>query len=585
MDRELFDAAKDGNVGEVLRTLLAGADPSSEFGGFQRTALHVACADGHLDVVRALLLVKADASARDKNGETPLHYASSHGHVDIVQTLLQVGADLEGKDKRNDTALMMACLNGNAKIIRILLEKGADVWAIDQNGSTALHDACCPSYETIPSQTMEIAKMLLKKGADVRALDNDGDTPLHRACTGINKEDRSKLVALLLEHGADLHARNNPLEVPLHRACSSAFFDTVKLLLENGAQVEAKSIDGYTPLIYAANSECDSDEDVKKVVSFLLDKGNKVNARTDDGTTALHSACDNGHLETARLLLNHGAVLEAKDSNNDTPLHLACWSNKLDVVKELVQQKADIFSKGRNEETPFDQAAYNKGYYEMVDDLLDYLLEQYRAKVWEQEGRLSLHAILREAIYVENNKVRVPIGTLTVDQLLTLLVSIHSQDPDAIRSQDGNRALPIHIACRANAPFKVLCFLVGQDASTLFMVDIAGSLPIHAACRGSGTSLEKIKFLIEKGCVSLLCARDNQCALPLHILCQSQPSVDVVKYMVKLFPISVSEKTSLGALPFMLACECSASESVLQELLTAHPEALVTMKTYYNLTS
>jgi len=95
--------------------------------------------------------------------------------------------------------------------------------------------------------------------------------------------------------------------------------------------------------------------------------------------------------------------------------------------------------------------------------------------------------------------------------------------------------------------------------------------------------LEKTKkLLIEKGGIVTLCARDNQCTLPLHILCQSKPSVDVVKYMLELYPISVSQKTSLGALLLMLACECLASESVLQVLLMAHPEALAAMETYYN---
>ena len=216
--------------------------------------------------------------------------------------------------------------------------------------------------------------------------------------------------------------------------------------------------------------------------------------------------------------------------------------------------------------------------------MAEYLLGQYKEKVWKQEGGLSLHAILREATYLEGNEVQLLVGALTVDQLHTLLVSIHSQDPDVIRRQDVHRALPIHIACRANAPIKVLRFFVDQDATTLFMIDNTGALPIHKACRG-GASLKKVTYLIEKGGVGTLCARDNQCALPLHILCQSKPSVDVVKYLVKLYPIALSEKTSLGALPFMLACENSASESVLQELLTAHPEALDTMKTYYNLNS
>jgi len=269
--------------------------------------------------------------------------------------------------------------------------------------------------------------------------------------------------------------------------------------------------------------------------------------------------------------------LEAKDENNDTPLHWACCSNKLGVVKELVQRGADIFAKGEDEETPLDQANHRE-----ATEVAEYLLEQYKDKVWKQEGRLSLHAILRDTTNLENNEVQLPIGTVTVDQLLTLLLSIHEQDMDLIHIQDGNCALPIHIACHANAPIKVLHFFVDQDTATLFMIDNTGALPIHNACRG-GASLEKFKYLIEKGGIGTLCARDNQCALPLHVLCQSQPSVDVVKYLLKLYPISVSEKTNLGALPLMLACETSASESVLQELLLAHPEALDKMKTYYSL--
>ena len=100
MDRELFDAAKDGTVSEVLRTLLLlGADKNAKVGRQEQTPLHVACWNGHLDAVRALLLVKADVESRDKDEWTPLLCAASKGHNEIVQTLLQVGADLEAKDK------------------------------------------------------------------------------------------------------------------------------------------------------------------------------------------------------------------------------------------------------------------------------------------------------------------------------------------------------------------------------------------------------------------------------------------------------------------------------------------------------
>ena len=422
---------------------------------------------------------------------------------------------------------------------------------------------------------MNIVRMLLAKGADVGATDVDGRTPLHIACAG--KEDRSKLIEILLENGAEAEWQDNEGETPFHTACWFANLKHVQLLFERGVQLEATSNLDSTPLIKAASSYFGSDEDVKKVVKFLVDKGANVNATDAHGSTALHVACGTGKLETARLLLDHGAGLEAQDQSNYTPLHHACFHDKLDVVKELVKRGADIFAKGHDESTPFDRAKRMR-----ASEVAEYLLEQYKEKMWEREGRLSLHAILNESTNLGNNNIQLPVGTLTVDELLTLLVSIHAQDTDSIRSQDGNRALPLHLACRFNAPIQVLRFLVLQDTSTLHMMDSAGSLPIHDACRG-GASLEKIKFIVEKGGVGLLCARDNQCALPLHILCQSIPSVDVVKYMVKLYPISVSEKTSLGALPLMLACECSASESVLQVLLTAHPEALVTMKTYYSL--
>jgi len=62
---------------------------------------------------------------------------------------------------------------------------------------------------------------------------------------------------------------------------------------------------GSTPLICAANSLCGSDEDIKKVAEFFLDKGAAMDARQDDGNKVLHYACSRGNLEMARLLLSY----------------------------------------------------------------------------------------------------------------------------------------------------------------------------------------------------------------------------------------------------------------------------------------
>jgi len=71
------------------------------------------------------------------------------------------------------------------------------------------------------------------------------------------------------------------------------------------------------------------------------------------------------------------------------------------------------------------------------------------------EAKAIFRAILGGSSNLEKNMFRV-----SVDELLTLLVSIHSQDTDSILSQDSDRALPI--ACLANTPIEVLRFLSGK---------------------------------------------------------------------------------------------------------------------------
>ena len=57
------------------------------------------------------------------------------------------------------------------------------------------------------------------------------------------------------------------------------------------------------------------------------------------------------------------------------------------------------------------------------------------------------------------------------------------QDAAMLHMQDQSGALPIHMACHADAPIEVIRFLVQQDASTLHVKDGSGALPIHIACR------------------------------------------------------------------------------------------------------
>jgi len=70
--------------------------------------------------------------------------------------------------------------------------------------------------------------------------------------------------------------------------------------------------------------------------------------------------------------------------------------------------------------------------------------------------------------------------------------------------------------------------------------------------------------------------------LPLHFLCGSRPSVQTLQYLLGLFEGALGVMANAGDLPLILACKASSSQSVLQVLLTAYPEALTYMQEYYS---
>ena len=105
---------------------------------------------------------------------------------------------------------------------------------------------------------------------------------------------------LLLEHGADVNARNKDSVTPLHIAAGEGHVDVARLLLEHGAYVNARSEYGLTPLYYAAvNGRLD-------VARLLLERGADAGARDDKGRTPLDRAREKGHVEVARVIEEYG---------------------------------------------------------------------------------------------------------------------------------------------------------------------------------------------------------------------------------------------------------------------------------------
>ena len=124
----------------------------------------------------------------------------------------------------------------NAEVVRLLIEHGADVTAINETQKTALH-----LVSAWVSVTARLSS-LIRRRADVDGQDNRDWKNTDWSIT------KAETVRLLIEHGADVTAKDEALSTPLHLASYKGSTKTVQLLIEHGADVAAQNGDKRTPL-------------------------------------------------------------------------------------------------------------------------------------------------------------------------------------------------------------------------------------------------------------------------------------------------------------------------------------------------
>jgi ankyrin repeat protein len=153
-------------------------------------------------------------------------------------------------------------------------------------------------------------------------------------CAGINQAMTSDSKT----DGLPIGTETNPLNAALLKAAEQGDEKAVKLLLQQGANVDAQNSKGWTPLIFAGLAGN------KNIVHALIEKGADVNRKstTETGSTALCFAVEGGSLEAVKDLLDHGANVNGKSTNGMTPLGYAAIHGKIKEAKFLIANGADV---------------------------------------------------------------------------------------------------------------------------------------------------------------------------------------------------------------------------------------------------
>ncbi|RHZ43334.1 ankyrin repeat domain-containing protein [Aspergillus thermomutatus] len=327
-----------------------------------RTALSYAAEHGSEHKVRSLL--KKNASAGIYRSGSPLTYAAKNHHLQVVLLLLRQTKGVDLADDSLRSAVTSAVTFGDTQLLELIHEKGnldqrdwryrdpvlhrtaqrgdlAGVkWLLNQSVSidAAGNDRRTPLMLAVYSRNDAVVEQLLQHGARLDARDWNHATALHWALphwtdpsletpnsNAILRADRnsgrpvnSNIVKMLVEAGADLEAKNASDETPLTRAAINGSTSAVRLLLEKGANIESRDQSGFSPLLLAAW------KGHTPVVCLLLEHCAGIGFANPDGDTALMLAARNGHHETILSLLARSTEINRVNHAHRTPL--ACAS-------------------------------------------------------------------------------------------------------------------------------------------------------------------------------------------------------------------------------------------------------------------
>ena len=607
MSREsAVSAIERGDLSELQHVLEEsewdiGSEPLDSKG---QTALHIACANGHLDIVQYLVNKKrCSMTVKDVYGHTPLMLSFINKHWKMANFLFQNDQNyaingLEGIFTRYNKlfmikvakeALVASCKEGyfelvkyltdhiphsketlqiarsssNLHIVRYLLkhfqcdipddmsdvhlacmmgDMGTVKTTLKTDGPSILCIANCYGTAPIHYATLEpnILRMIVQY-AGLNITDRMGNTPLHHS---IKYECIESVTILVGAPGCDVNRANLKGETPLIAACKYSNSDIVQVLVASErCDINTSDNKRNTALHIAVSS--DSSGRLENVQCLLQSDRCDPNVINKSGQIPLHIVCHQGDIPLLEALVaDKRCDLNIQDGNGDTALHIGVWN--IEIVKCILESgrsRCDIYNeKGL---TPFHKAIAN-GVMTSVEVML----------------KNGVNILQTSNDEFQNAPIHIACVYSRLD-ILKVLLGYTNCDPNQ-QNAVGDTAL--HIVCRMRTGGELLKVLTSTPGINLALGNQEGNAPIHIACMKF--RLKSLKILLScESCDPNL--QNSKGDTALHIVCRMKTGneLQILEVLTSIPGINLTSLNHEGDAPIHIAYMHSRLD-ILKQFLT-----------------
>lgn len=499
------------------------------------SVLHLASSKGNVEILKCFLSLGSSVQEKTLNGRLPLHYLvyAKEQFKEAAHILLDKGVDINATDDRGYNLVLLSAMEGRkAEELKTLIDLGAKWDAKTLSGCGVLHLAAQEGHFAVlkffvdlgadlSEQTMDYRvpihflafskhgfenclQFMVESGANINDVDDEGynlilylvaqgrsvqqmryaislggtwSTKLHNGCGVLHlavQNGNYEAAKFFLELGLSPHDETLDSRLPIHFACfaKTHFQETVQILMEGGADINAVDDVGYNLVLYCVSCRR-SHADLKYLINF----GGNWEAKTTDGRSVLHLAAFNGQLETLKMFLELGADTNLSNVDGFSPILFATFAeeNFLEAVALLQGAGSSINCKNQTGQTIVMLAIQNGKTSEDLEMLVNCGADW---KSTDNEGTSPLHYAAQYGNY----------------EALTYILSLNVD----VNLKNNYGRTPLLLLAHAETNFHACLNVLLENGADVNAVDVNGENLVHK-CALERSNSNEIEMVLESG--------------------------------------------------------------------------------------